>query len=493
VRTSEPMPQQSSGIIEYDELFIGGAWRRPASAARLTLTSASTEEPLGSVPVADEADVDRAVAAARSAFDHSGGWPTWKPARRAAAMGSLADQLEARAPEMARRVSSQNGMPITLSQMAEAGTPIVTLRYYADLIERLPAEEERLGIRGGTTVVRQEPIGVAAAIAPWNYPQTLAAAKYAPALAAGCTVVLKPSPETLLDAFLFAEAVAASDLPPGVINMVPGGREIGAYLVAHPGIDKVAFTGSTAAGRQIAETCGRMLRPVTLELGGKSAAIILEDADLNRPEIRQSLVRATLGNNGQTCFISTRILAPRSRYEEIVDTIATLVSSLTIGDALDPATQIGPLVSQIHRDRVEGYIAKGEAEGARLVTGGRRPRQLTRGWFVEPTVFADVDNRSTIAREEIFGPVLSLIPYADVDDAVRIANESNYGLGGSVWTSDLQHGREVANRVSTGTIGINRYLPDTGAPFGGVKDSGIGRELGPEGLAAYRQIKSIFT
>ena len=478
--------------IEYDRLFIGGQWVQPSSAARITLTSASTEETLGSVPEAVEADVDAAVAAARRAFDDPGGWRTWDAARRAAAMRSLAGQLAARAEEMARRVSSQNGMPIQISTGLEGGFPVALLHHYADFIETQPVEEERAHPKGGTTLVRREPVGVVGAIAPWNFPQTLAAFKFAPALAAGCTLVLKPSPETLLDAFLFAEAVAASDLPPVVVNIVPGGREAGVHLVAHPGVDKIAFTGSTPVGREIAQTCGRLLRPVTLELGGKSAAIVLDDADLDLSRIGRDLFAATLINSGQTCYVGTRILAPRSRHAEVVDTLAAFMSSLPVGDALDPATMIGPMVSRAHRDRVEGYIAKGKGEGARLVVGGGRPAGLDRGWFVEPTLFADVDNRSAIAQEEIFGPVLSVIPYTDIDDAVRLANDSDFGLGGSVWTSDPERGREVARRIQTGTIGINHYLPDPGAPFGGVKSSGLGRELGPEGLAAYQQLKSIF-
>jgi aldehyde dehydrogenase (NAD+) len=478
--------------INYDSLFIGGEWVRPASGARIDVTSASTEEIIGSVPEAQEADVDAAVAAARRTFDDPDGWSQWEPAQRAAAMESLAVQLETRAEEMARRVSSQNGMPISIATMLEGGFPVIVLRYFAGLLANASFEEERPHLLGGTTIVRREPVGVVGAIAPWNYPQTLAAFKHAPAMAAGCTIVLKPSPETLLDAFLFAEAVEASDIPPGVISIVPGGREIGAYLVQHRDVDKVAFTGSTAAGRMIAETCGRLLRPVTLELGGKSAAIILDDADLDLAKMGNDLFAATLLNNGQTCYLGTRVLAPRSRYGDVVDTLAAFASSLAVGDALDPATQIGPMASRTHRDRVEGYIAKGTSDGARLVVGGGRPHEQNRGWFVEPTIFADVDNSSTIAQEEIFGPVLSVIPYSDVDDAVRIANDSDYGLGGSVWTADAERGKDVARRVRTGTIGINRYMPDPGAPFGGVKASGIGRELGPDAINAYQQFKSIY-
>jgi aldehyde dehydrogenase (NAD+) len=479
-------------LITYDSLFIGGEWVRPGSAARIDVTSASTEELIGSVPEAQEADVDAAVAAARSAFDDPDGWSQWDPARRAAAIESLAGQLEARAGEMAQRVSAQNGMPISIATQLEGGFPIVVLRYLAGLLAGATFEEERPGVLGGTTIVRREPVGVVGAIVPWNYPQTLASFKYGPAMAAGCTVVLKPSPETVLDAFLFAEAVAAAGIPPGVINIVPGGREVGAYLVQHRDVDKVAFTGSTAAGRLIAETCGRLLRPVTLELGGKSAAIVLDDADLDLAKIGNDLFAATLVNNGQTCYLGTRVLAPRSRYDEVVDTMAAFASSLTVGDALDPATQIGPMASRTHRDRVEGYVAKGASDGARLVVGGGRPQHLDHGWFVQPTVFADVDNSSTIAQEEIFGPVLSVISYRDVPDAIRIANDSDYGLGGSVWTADAERGKEVARRVRTGTIGINGYLPDPGAPFGGVKASGIGRELGPDAITAYQQFKSIY-
>src|SRR5580700_9706901 len=346
-------------------------------------------------------------------------------------MERLAVELEARAAEMAQRVSAQNGMPISIATMLEGGFPVIVLRYLAGLLDGASFEEEQPGFLGGTNIVRREPIGVVGAIVPWNYPQTLAAFKYGAALAAGCTVVMKPSPETVLDAFLLAEAIVAAGIPAGVINIVPGGRELGAYLVAHRDVDKVAFTGSTAAGRRVAETCGRLLRPVTLELGGKSAAIVLEDADLDLAKVGQNLFSATLVNNGQTCYAGTRILAPTSRYAEIVDIFAAFASSLPVGDALDPATLIGPLVAERQRDRVEGYIAKGLSDGARLVTGGGRPAGLDRGWFVEPTIFADVDNKSTIAQEEIFGPVLSVIDYSDERDAIEKANDSVYGLGGA--------------------------------------------------------------
>jgi aldehyde dehydrogenase (NAD+) len=478
-------------MITYDKLYIGGEWVSPSSTAVHELTSASTEEAVGSVPQARDADVDRAVSAARRAFEDPSGWAHWEPARRAHAIEQLADQLESRAIEMARRVSSQNGMPITIAAQLEGGFPLVVLRYYANLLRHSSFETEQPHVMGGTTIVRREPIGVVAAIAPWNYPQTLASFKHAPALAAGCSVVMKPSPETLLDAFLFAEAVAATDIPAGVVNIVPGGRDVGAYLVGHPGVDKVAFTGSTAAGRQIAELCGRLLRPVTLELGGKSAAIILDDAELDLAKIGERLFESLLVNNGQTCYLSTRILAPDNRYDEVVDVLAAFVTSLPVGDALDPATMIGPMASSAHRDRVERLIDKGKGDGARVVVGGN-PSTRERGWFVEPTLFADVDNASNIAQEEIFGPVLSVIRYRGTDEAIALANDSDYGLGGTVWTSDPDRGKAVARKVRTGTIGINRYMPDPGAPFGGIKDSGIGRELGPDSLNAYLNFKSIY-
>ncbi len=477
---------------DHDRFYIGGEWAAPTSSERLTIINATTEEVLGTAPAGAHADIDAAVAAARRAFDDPGGWRTWTPDARAEAMRRLAAALDARREEITRVVSSENGMPTSLAQMLEGAVPSLLLRYYADLISGSSPEEHRDGLLGRPVLVRREPIGVVAAIAPWNAPQTLASGKYAPALAAGCTVVLKPSPETAMDAILFSEAVAEAGLPDGVVNVVPADREVGAYLVAHAGVDKVAFTGSTAAGRSIAETCGRLLRPVSLELGGKSAAIVLEDAELDTETMRQELFAATLMNNGQACFASTRILAPRSRYGEVVDAMSSLAASLTVGDPLDPGTQIGPLATATQRKRVENYIARGKAEGSRLTAGGGRPAHLDRGWFVEPTVFADVDNGQVIAQEEIFGPVLVVIPYEDEDDAVRLANDSAYGLAGSVWTRDTEHGLEVARRINTGSIGINHYMSDPVAPFGGVKASGIGRELGPEGLAGYQQPKSLY-
>ena len=474
---------------DYADLYLDGAWRAPATATRITVHSPTSEARIGSVPGGAPADVDVAVDAARRAFEDPAGWSTWDPKDRAEILERFAQELEARSADTAQRVSSQNGMPIWLAEQFEGGFPPVLLRYFSQLMVEAPAVEERPGMLGGSAQIRRKPIGVVGAIVPWNVPQAITFLKLAPALAAGCTVVLKPAEETVLDAFLMAEAALAAGLPAGVLNVVPGGRELGAYLVGHPGVDKVSFTGSTAAGRTIAETCGRLLRPVTLELGGKSAAILLDDVDLGAS--LEALFAATLLNNGQICWLNTRVLAPRSRYNEVVDAITDLASSLTVGDPLDPGTQIGPLVSSRQRDRVEGYIAKGKAEGARLTTGGGRPDRDT-GFFVQPTVFADLDNTATIAREEIFGPVLSVIPFGSEDEALKIAGDSDYGLGGSVWSADEGRAAAVAARVQSGTVGVNHYTNDPTAPFGGIKDSGIGRELGPEGLHAFQQLHTVY-
>lgn len=479
---------KTENALNYDKLFIGGVWVDPKTSQRIDVYSPTTHEYLGSVPEAHEADIDDAVSAARQAFDDPLGWPSWSPSQRTDALERFAQALETRGEETARRVTIQNGMPSRLSGQWEQGTPPLSLRYYADLAEKT-AEEIRPGLLGKQTLVLRQPMGVVAQIVPWNVPQSITFMALAPALAAGCTVVLKPSPETVLDAFHMAEAAQESGLPPGVINIVPAGREIGAYLVAHPGVDKVAFTGSTAAGRQVAAKCGELLRPVTLELGGKSAAVILDDADLESQ--MDNFFAATMSNNGQVCWLGTRILVPDSRYDEISSTIADFYSSLTVGDPLDLETEIGPMVSKGQRDRVEGYIAKGKHE-ARLLIGGGRPRHLDQGWFVEPTIFADVDPSATIAQEEIFGPVLSLIRYNDEQDATKIANDSMYGLGGSVWTRDADRGEAFARTVNTGTIGVNAYNNDPVAPFGGVKASGLGRELGPEGLSAFQETKTIY-
>lgn len=476
---------------DFESIFIGGRRVRGSADDAITLYNASTRLPLGQTNLAAQADVDNAVSAARAAVDSTDGWASWSPIQRSDALRSLADELDKRGERTAEAVSSQNGMPIATSRPFEGGYPAVILRYYAQLILDQEFERTREHFAGGSVTVVQEPLGVIAAIAPWNFPQVLGAFKFAPALAAGCSVVLKPSPQTLLDSVVLAEAVAASDLPDGVLNIVPGGADVGAYLVEHPGINKVSFTGSTAAGRLIGAACGRLIRPVTLELGGKSAAIFLDDVELDLEAMSERLYAATMLNSGQSCFLGTRILVPRSRYDDVVCFFEAFLSSLPIGDALDAATRIGPMATAEHRDRVENYIGQGREE-ARLVMGGGRPAGVGDGWFVEPTLFVDVAPDAVIAQEEIFGPVLSVIAFGDDEEAAAIANNSRYGLGGSIWTSDPDRGQRLARRVQTGTIGINRYRTDLRSPFGGVKDSGLGREMGPGALQNYQQPKSIY-
>ncbi|GAA2566434.1 aldehyde dehydrogenase [Mycolicibacterium diernhoferi] len=464
-------------------VFIAGQFRAASEAT--PVIEAATEQQLGLGSAATESEIDDAVAAARAALP---GWSSAGAQERAGALRLFADALQKRAAGTFELCSRENGMPIRLSKGANGMFPAVLLRYYADLLDRSEAEEVRPAAIGHT-IVRREAVGVVAAITPWNYPQALAIMKIAPALAAGATMVLKAAPETALDALVFAEAAEEAGLPAGVLNIVAGGPAAGAYLVSHPGVDKVAFTGSTAAGRVIAEACGRLLRPVTLELGGKSAAIILDDADLDATI--KGLRSASFVNNGQTCHLSSRILAPRSRYAEVVDAVAGLADGLVVGDPLQKSTDIGPLVSRRQQQRVLEYIDIGKSE-AKLVAGGSVPGDQPRGWFVAPTVFADVDNSARIAQEEIFGPVLTVIPYATDQEAIDIANDSEFGLGGTVWSPDVERATDVARAVRTGTIGVNEYQLDVNAPFGGVKSSGLGRELGPEGLAAYQVLKSIY-
>jgi betaine-aldehyde dehydrogenase len=341
----------------------------------------------------------------------------------------------------------------------------------------------------GDLLVRRTPVGVVGVIAPWNVPQLVIMSRLAPALVAGCTVVIKPAPETPLDCYLLAEVVDAAQLPPGVVKIVAAGREVGEHLVKHRGVDKIGFTGSTAAGRRVASLCGEGLKRCTTELGGKSAAIILDDADLDSVMPGMQFLGFML--NGQSCLNHSRILVSHKRHDEVVDAIVDMVGKLAVGDPTDTATDIGPLFAARHRDRVEHYLSIGRDEGAKIAIGGGRPKGLDRGWFVEPTVFTGVDNKMRIAQEEIFGPVVAVIPFEDVDEAARIADDSTYGLAGSVWTSDPEVGLEVARKVRTGTFGINGYNMDFAGPIGGFKQSGIGREMGPEGLGSYVEIQTV--
>jgi betaine-aldehyde dehydrogenase len=473
----------------YDALLVGSRWAPPRGTSWLEVHSPATEELLASVPEATAADVDIAVDLARQAFDH-GPWPRMDVAARIEVLRGFHERYVARIDELAELITDEIGSPIVFSKLAQSWAPSAMIGSFLDVAESYPWVEERPSMSGGCSRVRRLPAGVVAAIVPWNVPQVVTMSKLIPALVAGCCVVVKPAPESPLDAFLVAELLAECELPEGVVSILPAGREVGEHLVRHPGIDKVAFTGSTDAGRRIAEICGRELKRVSLELGGKSAAIVLDDAALDVTV--DGLRFASFMNTGQACAAQTRVLAPRHRYDEVVDALAVMVDSLVVGDPRDEATEIGPLVAQRQQQRVGGYIALGATEGARVVAGGPGfPAGVDRGWYVRPTLFADVDNGMRIAREEIFGPVLCVIPYDGDDHAVALANDSDYGLGGSVWTADVERGAAVAERIRTGTIGVNHYGPDFRSPFGGFKASGIGREYGPEGLDEYTELQSL--
>jgi aldehyde dehydrogenase (NAD+) len=476
-------------VKDYDRLYIGGTWVAPAGTDVIEVVSPATEEVVARVPEATEADVDRAVAVARQAFEQ-GPWPRMAPAERGAVLAKVADTLTAEMADMAETIATEMGSPVSWAQLGQVLAPSMIFTYYAGLASTFAFDEVRTGVLNPEVLVTREPVGVVAAIAPWNVPLFIAAAKLAPALAAGCTVVFKPAPETPLNAFRLAEILAEAGLPEGVLSVLPAGREVGEHLVTHEGVDKVSFTGSTAAGKRIGGLCGERLKRCTLELGGKSAAIVLDDADL--AATMANLMPNTMMNNGQACIAQTRILAPRARYDEVVEALVEQVKLMPVGDPLDPATQVGPLVAARQRDRVEGYLRSGQEEGATVAIGGGRPAGLDKGWYVEPTVFAGVDNKMRIAQEEIFGPVLVVIPYDGDDDAVAIANDSNYGLCGSVWTGDNERGLGVARRVRTGTYMLNTGVPiDFATPFGGFKESGVGREFGPEGLEIFLEKKSI--
>ena len=472
---------------DYAKLLIGGVWTEPSTSEVIEVFSPATGEKVGQVPLAAEADVNAACAAARKAFDE-GPWPRMTPAERQTVLAKVAAAVEERADEFKQLLTLETGQPAAIIDILQFGAGVASLQFVANAADKFPWKEVRDGIYGQTLVLR-EPIGVVAAVVAWNVPFFLACNKLGPALLAGCTVVLKPAAETPLSANLLAALFAEAGLPEGVLSVVPGGPETGRALTSNPEPDKFTFTGSSAVGKEIGKIAADKLKPCTLELGGKSAAIILEDADID--STLPMLIFSGLMNAGQACIGQTRILAPRSRYDEIVDKIAGAVLAMPVGLPDDPSTTIGPLISHKQRERVEGYIQKGIEEGARIVTGGGRPHGLESGWFVQPTVFADVDNSMTIAQEEIFGPVLAVIPYDTEDDAIRIANDSVYGLAGSVWTTDNDKAIEIAKQIRTGTYAVNMYGNDPGAPFGGYKNSGIGRENGPEGIEAYCEAKSV--
>ncbi|MFC5745799.1 aldehyde dehydrogenase [Actinomadura rugatobispora] len=475
---------------EWKDLFIGGEWITPESGRHIEVISPHTEEPIGRAAAAGTADVDRAVAAARRAFDE-GPWPRTDPAERVAVIRRLAALYGERRDELAALITAELGAPISFAERAQVALPWSMMSAIADIADGYPWQEKRPGVYGQDIVLRREPVGVVAAVIPWNMPQFLTVTKIVPALLAGCTVVLKPAPESPLDALFLAGLFEQAGLPPGVVSVIPADRDVSAHLVAHPGVDKVSFTGSTAAGRQVAAACAANLTRVGLELGGKSAAIALEDAD---PAAVATAVRFSgMGMAGQICNALTRVLVPANRVDEHADALAATLSALKVGDPTDPRTEMGPLVAERQQRRVREYIDIGVREGARLVTGGTGlPEGVERGWYVRPTVFSGVDPSMTIAREEIFGPVIAVLPYRDEDEAVRIADDTEYGLAGAVFTADTERGLGVAARVRAGTFGVNQgYSMDPAAPFGGVKASGYGRELGREGIEGYLDIKSI--
>jgi len=466
-----------------ERLYIDGEWVVPARSDRIAVVDSMTEEVMGTIPSGTAADVDRAVVAARGAFDR---WAGTSPTGRAKYMTPIAEALGGRMVEISQLITREVGTLVNVSMIIQVGLPTTTFASMADLVGQVAWEESV-----GNSLVVKEPVGVVGAITPWNYPLHQVAAKVAPALAAGSTVVLKPSEVAPLSAFVLAEVIDEVGLPPGVFNLVSGtGAEVGEAIASHEGVDMVSFTGSTRAGRRVAELAATRVKRVTLELGGKSATVILPDADLPRA-VTASMAMCYL-NSGQTCVALSRLLVARERLGEAEDVAAEVAGSYTPGNPFEETTRLGPLGSAAQRDRVRAYIQKGIDEGAKLVTGGvEPPTGLQTGFFVRPTVFSKVRRDMTIAQEEIFGPVVSIIAYDDEDEAIEIANDSAYGLSGSVWSADVQHAIEVARRIRTGQVDINGGLFNPLAPFGGFKQSGYGRELGKFGLEEYLETKSL--
>ncbi|MGC2519723.1 MAG: aldehyde dehydrogenase family protein [Burkholderiales bacterium] len=466
-----------------DQLYINGRWAAPAGRKTIDVRSASTEEVIGRVPEGTPEDVDAAADAARAAFD---GWAATPAPERAGFLAKIHAGLKARAEEIGRTIAGEVGMPLRLATRIQAGSPIFTFSMYARMLGDFKFEE-----KVGNSLVLREPAGVVAAITPWNYPLHQIAAKVAPALAAGCTVVLKPSEIAPLNAFILAEVIHAAGLPRGVFNLVTGyGPVVGEAMAMHPQVDRVSFTGSVRAGKRVAGLASQTVKRVTLELGGKSAAVILDDADLAAAV--KGTINACFLNSGQTCSAHTRMLVPESRYEEAAKIAVETAKGFSVGDPFGDTAKLGPLTSAAQRERVRGYIRKGIEEGAELLAGGPdAPEGLSKGYYVKPTIFGRVNPKSTIAQEEIFGPVLAIITYKDENEAVKIANDTPYGLGGGVWSKDEERAKRVARRLRTGQVDINGGAFNMLAPFGGYKQSGHGRELGRPGLEEYLEYKAI--
>jgi acyl-CoA reductase-like NAD-dependent aldehyde dehydrogenase len=473
----------TASVQVHDKLYIGGEWVEPDGSETIDVISAVTEEVIGTIPAGTPADVDRAVTAARAGFET---WSQTDIGTRAEMLAAIAAGLEARGDEIAALVSQELGMPIGQSRFIQAGLPAMSFGSMARIAGQFPWEEQL-----GNSLIVREPVGVVGAITPWNYPLHQVAAKVAPAIAAGCSIVVKPSEVTPLTAFVLAEVLEAAGLPAGVFNLVTGtGPVVGEAIAAHPGVDMVSLTGSTRAGRRVAAVAAETIKRVSLELGGKSANVILDDADLQTAVV-DGIGKCYL-NSGQTCSALTRMLVPRDRLAEVEAIAGAAAEAAKLGDPFDPETNLGPMVSAVHRERVREYIRKGVDEGAKLVTGGpEQPEGIERGWFVSPTVFSEVTPDMTIAQEEIFGPVLSIIPYDSEEEAIEIANGTQYGLAGGVWSGDPERAKRVARRLRTGQVEINGGVFNPLAPFGGYKQSGTGRELGPHGLVEFTEVKAL--